>query len=330
MYHRFSTLGNPGGGGAIEGDTLRAQLQLVRQYHACWTPSDHWRILQGQGCWEPCPVVITVDDGYRDFFTIAFPLLQDGRVPAMVFLTTGFVDGQLMLWWDRLEQLLEEASGRRVDVTLDGVALQLDLTSTSSRKQVWHRLADRCRFLPHAEKEQLIEALAKALGAGPALLGDERYAPLCWEEIQLMSRAGILFGAHTLSHPILSRLPAVQAQTEIEQSRHQLETMLGVSVDWFSYPQGGPADYTPKIKEMVRAAGFKGCYVAHQDVALAQDLFALPRYCPSGDMVEFRWLLCGAEYLILKLRALLGKPAKPGQAYWAGSDSLAPKECKES
>lgn len=145
-----------------------------------------------------------------------------------------------------------------------------------------------------------------------------------------MGLAGVQFGAHTLSHPILSRLPAQQAQAEIEQSRRQLEKELTQPVDWFCYPQGGPADYTVGIMEMVREAGFKGCYVAHQDVALEKNLFALPRYCPGEDMAVFRWSLCGAEYLVGRLRALLGKPAGPGAAYWAGRDGLASTACKES
>jgi peptidoglycan/xylan/chitin deacetylase (PgdA/CDA1 family) len=264
-----------------------------------------------------------VDDGYQDFWEVAFPVLRETGVPAMVFVTTGFVDGRLMLWWDRLEQLLDYGSGQVLTFELDGAFLSLDLTTKVSRKRVWHLIADRCRFLPHAEKEALIEKLATVLDYPGSDQQNGRYRGLSWSEIKLMSQSNIQFGAHTVSHPILSRLQVPLAQAEIVQSKERLSEVLQGNVDWFCYPQGGPADYTSGIKELVRAAGFKGSYVAHQNVEHENDLFTLPRYSASSDMVDFRWALCGAEYLVLKCRALLGRPSRPGQAYWSGSESLA-------
>lgn len=43
----------------------------------------------------PCAAdnyVLTFDDGYRDFYTQVFPLLQRWRLPATLFVTTGFVE----------------------------------------------------------------------------------------------------------------------------------------------------------------------------------------------------------------------------------------------
>ena len=322
MYHRFAKP-DQSDSFCISGETLRDHLAYIKRYHSCWSPDDHWAAIKGQREWESCPVVLTVDDGYRDFFEVAFPVLREAGMPAMVFVTTGFVDGRLLLWWDRLEQLLGYGCGQVLTVELDGAVLQLDLTTKSCRKQVWHLIADRCRFLPHTEKEALIEKLAIALDAVAADLQDARFRGLSWSEIKQMSQSNIQFGAHTVSHPILSRLQEQAVQTEIVQSRQQLSAVLQCPVDWFCYPQGGPADYTPGIKDMARDAGFKGCYVAHQSIEQENDFFALPRYCAGSDMVDFRWSLCGAEYLFLKCRTLLGRPARPGHAYWAGSEPLA-------
>ena len=50
-------------------------------------------------------VCITFDDGYRDNYTLAYPLLKRLAVPFAVYVTTGFIDNQLPMWWYPGEQL---------------------------------------------------------------------------------------------------------------------------------------------------------------------------------------------------------------------------------
>ena len=84
--------------------------------------------------------------------------------------------------------------------------------------------------------------------------------------------------------------------------------------------QGGPADTTPRVRALVRELGFRGSYIAYQDPARERDLDALPRYGVGTDWTDFRWMLCGAEHLLLRLRRLLGLPVGPGRSYWAGAE----------
>jgi peptidoglycan/xylan/chitin deacetylase (PgdA/CDA1 family) len=39
--------------------------------------------------------VLTFDDGYEDFYTEVYPLLQEFQLPAIVFVTTGFVEKEI-------------------------------------------------------------------------------------------------------------------------------------------------------------------------------------------------------------------------------------------
>jgi len=76
---------------------------------------------------------------------------------------------------------------------------------------------------------------------------------LTWDEIALMQKAGMLFGAHTLTHPYLTQLSAAAAQAEIVASKSELEARLGQAVTVFAYPYGRAF---PAITRMVEAAGF--------------------------------------------------------------------------
>lgn len=66
--------------------------------------------------------------------------------------------------------------------------------------------------------------------------------------------AGHWIGAHTCTHPRLSRIPRAQAKEEIRASKKKLEDRFGQPVEHFAYPFG---DYDEEVVEMVREAGFR-------------------------------------------------------------------------
>lgn len=51
------------------------------------------------------PVVITFDDGYRDFYTYAFPILKKYNLHAEIYIITGFVGGDNYMTWDMLKEI---------------------------------------------------------------------------------------------------------------------------------------------------------------------------------------------------------------------------------
>lgn len=317
MYHRFSehATGDPR---RIDPHTLSLQVRHLARHHTFWDPDRHLQAVVG-GPWPGgrCPVVVTVDDGYADFATVAHPVFREHGIPIMLFVATDFVDGTTWFWWDKLEYVLARAASCVTSVLVEDESLAVDLMSPASRTAAWHAIADRGRFVPDQEKEALVARVAEGLGVALPAGPPAEYAAVTWEQISIMAAAGTLFGAHTRRHPILSRVPLDEAEQEIRGSREHLVERLGQPVMWFSYPQGGPADWTPAVRELV-AKRFRGCYLAYPTLDDPVDPYALPRYGVTGDMAEFRWTLCGAEYLILRLRRCLGLPTGVGRAYWAG------------
>jgi peptidoglycan/xylan/chitin deacetylase (PgdA/CDA1 family) len=66
------------------------------------------------------------------------------------------------------------------------------------------------------------------------------------------------FGAHTVTHPILSRVSgSAEMRGEIEGSKRRIEEELGGGVEHFCYPNGSERDFTGEAVEVVRAAGFR-------------------------------------------------------------------------
>jgi peptidoglycan/xylan/chitin deacetylase (PgdA/CDA1 family) len=99
--------------------------------------------------------------------------------------------------------------------------------------------------------------------------------PLSWEQVREMHRAGIEFGSHTLTHPMLSEVPLDRARLEIADSRRRIEDVLGVPVSLFCYPRG---DYDDSVKQIVRDEGYvAACSTLPGLNDWSADLYALRR-----------------------------------------------------
>ena len=75
----------------------------------------------------------------------------------------------------------------------------------------------------------------------------------------------IEFGAHTRTHPILSRLETdAKLDDDIAGSKRRIEEALGRPVKHFCYPNGRPEDVDDRAVECVKHAGFETAVVTSQ------------------------------------------------------------------
>ena len=317
MYHRFSPVDNdPRHLGA---KSFARQLAYLGANHVVWTPDQHLdAVITGNADAVRPPVVVTVDDGYRDFHDVAFPLLQKYGVTAMVFVTSGFIAGHNWFWWDRLSWLLENAPDGEREWRFAKTVLRGDAGCRAMRDRLWNTIADEFRFMPDQSTEAALTQMAAQCGLTLPDDPPPQYAAMSWDQVRKLAAAGLGIGAHTVTHPILSRVNGRRARDEISGSRRALNENLEQSTDWFCYPQGGPADYTADTVAAVHEAGFRGCYTAYQNPTHDGNPLTLPRYSISGDFDHFRWVMCGAEYLFMRFKASLGGNTLPGKSYWAG------------
>jgi len=223
-------------------------------------------------------VVITFDDGYRDNYLNAFPILKDLSIPATIFLATDSIGSQRVLWHDRVFSAFRET---RVEV-LD------DFGNNSQRyplSTVEEKLLAQGKFLNFLwslnDQDRLfwIDFLVEKLQ-----VMDRKEVPglmLSWEEIRIMHENGISFGSHTMTHPILSKLPLDRAREEIQKSKRVIEERLRTPIRTFAYPKGSGDDFDDSTKRLLKEAGY-ACAVTTKFGANEsdQDLFDLRRATP--------------------------------------------------
>ena len=255
---------------------------------------------------DPMPsdaVVITFDDGYRDNYRYAYPILRKYGVPATIFLATGHIDTHRLFWWDRLGYAIHHTSLERL--SLNGLGAY-SLKTVRERTIALRTISARLKGLPEDEKNLVIEELARRAGLdAPLELGREMV--LSWDEAREMARNGISFGAHTTHHPILTRLSLEEARREIVQSQRHIQDRLDVPVSTFAYPNGWPNDYDEDIKAILKenrficAVGYAPSRLVHQGV----DLFDLGRISARSTLAMFHLSVSGIYPDVLTARRRL-------------------------
>ncbi len=189
--------------------------------------------------------VLTFDDGFRDNYENAFPLLQKYRVPATIFAVTGALTHGDLPWSQRLGYLFQNTSAARICHFLTD-SEELPLDTPAARKSAYRRVKPAISKMPREQRDQAIDQLSGELG-----ISAPRNRIMTWDQAREMQAAGIEFGAHTYSHPLLAEMAPEEALWEIETSRDDLRRELGIHSPSFCFPAGSlNAELLARIPEL--------------------------------------------------------------------------------
>lgn len=242
------------------------------------------------------PAVLTVDDGYRDFLEVAVPLLEKYELPATLFVTTRFVDGEIWLWPDILQYILLKTKKVTLDVFDDGQGIRL-ATSTEKGKAYLH-LVERCKKVSENDKLTFLEELARKLNVTVPALPPEEFQPVSWDALRRLNRDLFEIGSHTLTHPILSRVPIAHAKAEIEESKRRIEEALEREVTTFAYPNGTRGDYAQEHKDILKQCEYQVAVTTNFGFNTAEtDRFEMNRIGAAYDLPRFAKSMSGFESL---------------------------------
>ena len=182
-------------------------------------------------------VVVTFDDGYLGTYTDAFPVLREYAIPATVYLTAGLVETGELAWYDQIFLRFQRATSE-LAVTLD-TERTFRLTDFASRVDAATTAVLYLRTLPDGERKRWCESLGKTM---PLSADELRGSMMDWGQVREMHEAGISFGSHTLTHPVLSRLTPEALRREVAESKWLIENRLNTVVEDFAFPFGKPRD----------------------------------------------------------------------------------------
>ena len=228
-------------------------------------------------------LAVTFDDGYADNEELAAPILKRLGMSATFFVATGFLGGGCM-WNDQIIEAIRGCKAGELDLTSFGLSL-FSLAGTEARRAAISSTLKGIKHFEPARRQAVTDAIVALAGANPS-------PPLMMQpgQVRSLRAQGMEVGAHTVTHPILTRLEPATAFAEMRDSKEELERILGAPVNLFAYPNGVPGqDYALEHARMARECGFGGAVSTAWGAASANsDRFQLPRFTP-WDRTRFRY-----------------------------------------
>ncbi len=231
----------------------------------------------------PHCVVVTLDDGYRDNYTYAFPILKKYGIPATIYLATGCMNEKDILWHDQICSAFNKTSTATLNLQ-DFNGETYNLANPIEKNSALYAVLWSLREVQNEERIVWKTVVRERLG----FLEDRENSHgerlmLNVAELQKLRDGGISLGAHTVTHPILSQTSLVHAKQEIHCSKSEIETQLHVQVETFAYPSGRRVDFNEEVKRLVKEEGFVGAFSMINGVnEFGADPFELRRI-PVGD-----------------------------------------------
>jgi peptidoglycan/xylan/chitin deacetylase (PgdA/CDA1 family) len=221
---------------------------------------------------------ITFDDGYADNHDIALPILQKLGLTATFFVATGFLNGGRM-WNDSVTECVRLTPLDSIPMgdLLGSEFSSVPVATLDQKRAAIQRIIAHIKYSPLAQRAALAEQVA--LNAKVQLPQDLMMTSM---QLLAMRQAGMQIGAHTTNHPILAKLDMKSARSEIEQSKADLENLLGQRIGLFAYPNGKPhEDYSAQNVELVSQLGFDAAVCTQRGALRAgADIFQIPRFTP--------------------------------------------------
>lgn len=217
-------------------------------------------------------VALTFDDGYRDNLIWALPILEKYRIPATIYITTRFPEGDSRMWWYELADLCHTRTD--IDFVWKRVRYHWDLSTPTTRYRSFAALHKLVLAQSDSERQTLMAQIRKP---DPV----KTYPDYCltWHDVHQLSRHPLIsIGAHTHSHARLKELSPTKAGEEIQGSKRLLENKIGQTIRHFAYPYGSLNNFSKRDAAIVKASGFDTAVTGQcEHVSSQPDWYWLPR-----------------------------------------------------
>src|SRR5215208_3256781 len=237
-------------------EDFNRQMEYLAKWFHVISLHDLVEWLEGRKDLPAFAALITFDDGYLDNYSSAFPILRQHHVPALIFLTTEHIGTDAPFYWDMAAYCFTHTQSDHLTLQ-DG-----RVEHWSSRRQVdnlskaW---IESMKALPHSERLAHVQRLPELLSVSIPD-GFFRNLMMSWDQVREMQKGGIEFGAHTMHHPILTRISLDQVREEVVGSKSRIEAELGEQVLGFAYPNGQSSDLNDKIEKTVADSGIRAAF----------------------------------------------------------------------
>lgn len=298
MYHRVLPHADPMRPSDISAATFAMQMSTLASVFTV-LPIDEALHKLESGHLPVRSVCVTFDDGYRDNFDVALPILRSHGFAATVFVTSGVLGNGLMFNDAVIETARHLPTGPH-DLAWLGLPL-MTVFDQRSRIDLAHAVIRKLKYMVPEARDAACRRLRH--GVRVRLPNDLMLKP---EQVSELDRLGVAIGGHTLTHATLASLSPREAHRQIVGNRLELSQLLREPPRWFAYPNGRPdSDFTALHTKMVRDAGYEAAFTTAWGQVTREDDRLMLRRCGSFDVGPGRFVA-----RLLRHGRQLGVPAR--------------------
>jgi peptidoglycan/xylan/chitin deacetylase (PgdA/CDA1 family) len=267
-YHRIINLDNPDEftqpGMYVRPHTFEKHLYYLKRRYQVVTMKELLSWCEHPKRTNRPLCVISFDDGWSDNYSLATPLLQKYRFPAILFVSTDFITSGQAPWFYEIGNILYHLAkapcgvGKTLRVEA-GIEIPEILWNWFEAPRMFrlHQIDVVLESLKGQSRDEL-ELIGKWLYGVLVTIGQRppghEHVMLDWQQVKEIHQGGIEIGSHSLSHAILTRVSQDTIQTEVYESKRRIEAQLQQEVQGFCYPNG---EYNEEVERFVRGAGYR-------------------------------------------------------------------------
>ncbi|MEW6126327.1 MAG: polysaccharide deacetylase family protein [Acidobacteriota bacterium] len=222
-------------------------------------------------------LIITFDDGYRDNYTHAYPILKQLNLPATIFLVTGHIGSAKLFWWDMVSYCIKHTPLKE-KIFHDISHQKMRLIDSRDKAFIIQLILGWIKHVPDDVSRRFVEKLPAELEVD---LSNEVGQGVClaWEEVREMAANRIEFGSHTVTHPILANVSEERLNWEISESKKTIEQQVGKEALVMAYPVGRKTKFSKLAQEAAAHHGFRFAVSYEEGVVLQKNYnrYAMPR-----------------------------------------------------
>jgi len=258
-------------------------LKVLRRYFEFISMEDAVQMLSGKVPLRPYCAVLTFDDGYRNNYELALPVLEKYNIPAIYFISTGNIDSQKPHWFDMMDYVIQHNS-RSIKMEVGGKIYTFENDDNERLAKEFRRFLFDCN---NSQGEDDIELISKIYAiikkweikegknVKEILNGDSRTAMMSWKHVGILSSKGIEIGSHTVDHCRLGTIAKDEIYRQLEKSKMDIEKHLGKACKYLSYPNGS---YNEKVIDIAKVCGYSASVTTKSGLnGISEDTFRLNR-----------------------------------------------------
>ncbi len=261
------------------------QMKFLKKNYNMISIDDIYHHIKNRIPFSKKDVAISFDDGFKNNFTIAAPILNKLKIPAIFYICPKSISKKKMFWVDQIETCIDKCKKSKIKINSLS-SKNIYLNNIKKKISLIKKIKKICKNLNIKKKDDMIKILKKVTSVEPDIKSSKNYELADWKIIKRISKNNLFtLGGHSLEHDILTKMNMKELDNNITKTIAIIKNKTGVNIEHFSYPEGkfnnNVIKYLKKnnIKSAPIATGLKNTHNT--------DLYKIKRVMVGFEKIKF-------------------------------------------